>query len=201
MQWNNIQSRVFFFLYTESIGNPIQMFVIFKQKLLERTRARRENLQKKMAERPNAASRGMVKRPLADTNNMTIEPVFDKGKSTFFSLATLWTSALYLYFPINSSQFHSHPLSLLLLSEVVQGRIFNMQPVRRTRNLWWRRPLQPRSQILLQTRNHRRAPLASEVPPPWKRLRPDMLSSLSHRSRKLHSQSQRRWLSPLLQIL
>uniref|UniRef100_A0A671WEI3 Anillin n=1 Tax=Sparus aurata TaxID=8175 RepID=A0A671WEI3_SPAAU len=54
------------------------MFVIFKQKLLERTRARRENLQKKIAERPNAASRGMVKRPLADTNSMTSEPVFDK---------------------------------------------------------------------------------------------------------------------------
>ncbi|KAM8767517.1 anillin isoform 2-T2 [Acanthopagrus schlegelii] len=50
----------------------------FTEKLLERTRARRENLQKKMAERPNAASRGMVKRPLADTNSMTSEPVFDK---------------------------------------------------------------------------------------------------------------------------
>ncbi|XP_030268573.1 anillin isoform X3 [Sparus aurata] len=50
----------------------------FTEKLLERTRARRENLQKKIAERPNAASRGMVKRPLADTNSMTSEPVFDK---------------------------------------------------------------------------------------------------------------------------
>ncbi|XP_070703150.1 anillin [Pempheris klunzingeri] len=53
----------------------------FTEKLLERTRARRENLQKKMAERPNAANRQMVKRPrepLADTNSVTSEPVIDK---------------------------------------------------------------------------------------------------------------------------
>uniref|UniRef100_A0A1A8J998 Anillin n=1 Tax=Nothobranchius kuhntae TaxID=321403 RepID=A0A1A8J998_NOTKU len=45
----------------------------FTEKLLERTRARRENLQKKLAERPNAASRLMVKRsrePLTDTNSV-----------------------------------------------------------------------------------------------------------------------------------
>uniref|UniRef100_A0A4W6BJ02 Anillin, actin binding protein n=1 Tax=Lates calcarifer TaxID=8187 RepID=A0A4W6BJ02_LATCA len=53
----------------------------FTEKLLERTRARRENLQKKMAERPNAANRPMVKRPrepLADTNSVISEPVIDK---------------------------------------------------------------------------------------------------------------------------
>ncbi|XP_051246576.1 anillin isoform X2 [Dicentrarchus labrax] len=53
----------------------------FTEKLLERTRARRENLQKKMAERPNAANRPMVKRPrepLADTNSVLSEPVIDK---------------------------------------------------------------------------------------------------------------------------
>ncbi|XP_049890948.1 anillin isoform X1 [Epinephelus moara] len=53
----------------------------FTEKLLERTRARRENLQKKMAERPNAANRQMVKRPrepLADTNSVISEPVVDK---------------------------------------------------------------------------------------------------------------------------
>uniref|UniRef100_A0A3Q3VQG3 Anillin n=1 Tax=Mola mola TaxID=94237 RepID=A0A3Q3VQG3_MOLML len=50
----------------------------FTEKLLERTRARRENLQKKMAERPNAASRPMTKRPLADANSVTLEPVIDK---------------------------------------------------------------------------------------------------------------------------
>ncbi|KAG7225383.1 hypothetical protein INR49_027372 [Caranx melampygus] len=53
----------------------------FTEKLLERTRARRENLQKKMAERPNAANRQMVKRarePLADTNSVISEPVLDK---------------------------------------------------------------------------------------------------------------------------
>lgn len=48
---------------------------LLNQKLLERTRARRENLQKKLAERPTAASRQMVKRPrepLTDTNNISI---------------------------------------------------------------------------------------------------------------------------------
>uniref|UniRef100_A0AAQ4QGI1 Anillin n=1 Tax=Gasterosteus aculeatus aculeatus TaxID=481459 RepID=A0AAQ4QGI1_GASAC len=54
----------------------------FASKLLERTRARRENLQKKMAERPNAANRQMVKRPrepLADTNRVISESVLDKA--------------------------------------------------------------------------------------------------------------------------
>ncbi|XP_069032073.1 anillin [Embiotoca jacksoni] len=53
----------------------------FTEKLLERTRARRENLQKKMAERPNAANRQMVKRPrepLVDTNSVISESVMDK---------------------------------------------------------------------------------------------------------------------------
>ncbi|XP_026205096.1 anillin isoform X3 [Anabas testudineus] len=54
----------------------------FTEKLLERTRARRENLQKKMAERPNTANRQMVKRPrepLADTNSVVSEPLIDKA--------------------------------------------------------------------------------------------------------------------------
>lgn len=51
----------------------------FTEKLLERTRARRENLQKKMAERPNAANRQMVKRPLADTNSVITESVMEKA--------------------------------------------------------------------------------------------------------------------------
>ncbi|XP_041867684.1 anillin isoform X2 [Melanotaenia boesemani] len=53
----------------------------FTEKLLERTRARRENLQKKMAERPNAANRQMSKRPrepLTDTNSAITESVIDK---------------------------------------------------------------------------------------------------------------------------
>lgn len=63
------------------------MIVCFssRQKLLERTRARRENLQKKMADRPNAANRQMAKRPrepLADTNSVISEPVIDKGMNT-----------------------------------------------------------------------------------------------------------------------
>ncbi|KAK5855496.1 hypothetical protein PBY51_005594 [Eleginops maclovinus] len=50
----------------------------FTEKLLERTRARRENLQKKMADRPNAANRAMVKRPLANTNSVISEPLSEK---------------------------------------------------------------------------------------------------------------------------
>lgn len=54
----------------------------FTEKLLERTRARRENLQKKMAERPNAVNRPMAKRsrePLTETNSVLSEPVIDKA--------------------------------------------------------------------------------------------------------------------------
>ncbi|KAM9414532.1 anillin-like isoform 2-T2 [Salvelinus alpinus] len=55
----------------------------FTEKLLERTRARRENLQKKMAERPTAANRQMAKRarePLAETcNSLVTVPVIEKA--------------------------------------------------------------------------------------------------------------------------
>ncbi|XP_058233316.1 anillin isoform X2 [Hemibagrus wyckioides] len=53
----------------------------FTEKLLERTRARRENLQKKMAERPTAANRQMTKRsrePLAETNSVISQPPAEK---------------------------------------------------------------------------------------------------------------------------
>uniref|UniRef100_A0A673LH71 Anillin n=1 Tax=Sinocyclocheilus rhinocerous TaxID=307959 RepID=A0A673LH71_9TELE len=54
----------------------------FTEKLLERTRARRENLQRKMAERPTAANRPMAKRtrePLIDTNSVISEPTIEKA--------------------------------------------------------------------------------------------------------------------------
>ncbi|XP_014033385.2 anillin isoform X2 [Salmo salar] len=55
----------------------------FTEKLLERTRARRENLQKKMAERSTASNRQMAKRarePLAETcNSLVTEPVIAKA--------------------------------------------------------------------------------------------------------------------------
>ncbi|KAG1947051.1 anillin isoform X3 [Pimephales promelas] len=54
----------------------------FTEKLLERTRARRENLQRKMADRPTAANRPMAKRtrdPLADTNGVISEPAIEKA--------------------------------------------------------------------------------------------------------------------------
>ncbi|MCJ8746256.1 hypothetical protein PDJAM_G00139690 [Pangasius djambal] len=53
----------------------------FTEKLLERTRARRENLQKKMAERPTAANRQMAKRsrePLTETNSVVSQPPAEK---------------------------------------------------------------------------------------------------------------------------
>ncbi|XP_068092498.1 anillin isoform X2 [Hyperolius riggenbachi] len=56
----------------------------FTEKLLERTRARRENLQKKMADRPTAGSRTVAlnKRPLTETNNQPpIQAVEDKPSS------------------------------------------------------------------------------------------------------------------------
>ncbi|XP_073677907.1 anillin [Garra rufa] len=54
----------------------------FTEKLLERTRARRENLQRKMAERQTAANRPMAKRtrePLTDTNSVISEPTIEKA--------------------------------------------------------------------------------------------------------------------------
>lgn len=70
------------------------------QKLLERTRARRENLQKKMAERPNAANRQMAKRPLADTNSLNGEASVDKGINTCV--------LLYIQmFELSSQRYHS----------------------------------------------------------------------------------------------
>lgn len=57
----------------------------FTEKLLERTRARRENLQKKLAERTNAANRQVVKRPrepLTDTNIVISESLIDKVPQT-----------------------------------------------------------------------------------------------------------------------
>lgn len=53
----------------------------FTEKLLERTRARRENLQRKIAERPNAENRQMVKRPrepLTESNSTTTDYAIDK---------------------------------------------------------------------------------------------------------------------------
>ncbi|XP_061521331.1 anillin isoform X1 [Phycodurus eques] len=57
----------------------------FTEKLLERTRARRENLQKKMAGRPNAAERSIAKRlrePLADANSVITTTVIAEVPQT-----------------------------------------------------------------------------------------------------------------------
>uniref|UniRef100_A0AAY4EPN9 Anillin n=1 Tax=Denticeps clupeoides TaxID=299321 RepID=A0AAY4EPN9_9TELE len=54
----------------------------FTEKLLERTRARRENLQKKIAERPAGANRQMAKRPrepLAEANSLIREPLSENA--------------------------------------------------------------------------------------------------------------------------
>ncbi|XP_072365843.1 anillin isoform X2 [Scyliorhinus torazame] len=55
----------------------------FTEKLLERTRARRENLQKKMAERPTAAARQIAKRsrePLTEASNQPLEVAVEEVK-------------------------------------------------------------------------------------------------------------------------
>uniref|UniRef100_UPI00398F462B anillin isoform X2 n=1 Tax=Pristiophorus japonicus TaxID=55135 RepID=UPI00398F462B len=57
----------------------------FTEKLLERTRARRENLQKKMAERPTAAARQIAKRsrePLSEASNQPLEATDEVKIST-----------------------------------------------------------------------------------------------------------------------
>ncbi|XP_078395451.1 anillin isoform X2 [Cetorhinus maximus] len=57
----------------------------FTEKLLERTRARRENLQKKMAERPTAAARQIAKRsrePLTEASNQPLEVTEEVKLST-----------------------------------------------------------------------------------------------------------------------
>ncbi|XP_041101007.1 anillin [Polyodon spathula] len=57
----------------------------FTEKLLERTRARRENLQKKMADRSSAAARPVAKRtrePLAETNKQPLQPAEEVQPST-----------------------------------------------------------------------------------------------------------------------
>lgn len=60
------------------------ILILYIQKLLERTRARRENLQRKMAERPTAAPRSGVyakrtREPLSEANNQQSLPG-DEGK-------------------------------------------------------------------------------------------------------------------------
>ncbi|XP_038652849.1 anillin isoform X2 [Scyliorhinus canicula] len=55
----------------------------FTEKLLERTRARRENLQKKMAERPTAAARQIAKRsrePLTEASNQPLDVAVEEVK-------------------------------------------------------------------------------------------------------------------------
>ncbi|RXM99291.1 Actin-binding protein anillin [Acipenser ruthenus] len=57
----------------------------FTEKLLKRTQARRENLQKKMADRPTAAARPVAKRtrePLAETNKQPLQPAEEVQPST-----------------------------------------------------------------------------------------------------------------------
>ncbi|XP_053570388.1 anillin [Bombina bombina] len=59
----------------------------FTEKLLERTRARRENLQKKMADRPTAGARSAVlnkrpREPLSETNRLSPAPVEEAKPSS-----------------------------------------------------------------------------------------------------------------------
>lgn len=159
-----------------------------------------------MAERPNAANRAMAKRPLADTNCVISEPVIDKGMNTLAELLCaekIWPlyGSCSLTFSHHSPQFHRCPPSLLLLSADALRKMFSLPSVKRTRSQWWRNLLSPCSQILLQTRNPLCVLPTSGPPHPWRRQLPGLLSSLHQGSWKLHSQTQRRWLSPLLLIV
>lgn len=76
-----------------------RVFLLFAQKLLERTRARRENLQKKMAERPTAANRQMTKRsrePLTETNSVASQPPAEKGDTLFQFILTVGLASVKL---------------------------------------------------------------------------------------------------------
>lgn len=91
----------FHLLYKVGVCVTVLLQFLSNQKLLERTRARRENLQKKMAERPNTANRQMVKRPrepLADTNSVVSEPLIDKGMTIVVLLTSVTFRLLVLLY-------------------------------------------------------------------------------------------------------
>lgn len=100
------------------------------QKLLERTRARRENLQKKMAERPNAGGRQMAKRPLADTNGLGGEAAVSKGRS-----GSVWVEVqVRVIHNAASPQRRRRPPSRLRPSASAQRKMSSLQLVRRSRS-------------------------------------------------------------------
>lgn len=149
----------------------LQLFFLHNQKLLERTRARRENLQKKMAERPNAANRQMVKRPrepLADTNSLICEPSSDKGTIRLFIDAYFYFHDFNcLFFLV---QFHRLLPSRPLPRENVLVKTCSLSAwTRRTKSRWYLALWHLCFRTLSQTGNPQWALPASGVPPLWRR--------------------------------
>ncbi|XP_051624499.1 anillin isoform X2 [Manacus candei] len=115
----------------------------FTQKLLERTRARRENLQKKMAERPKVGARPTmqtkrVREPLAETGNQTSPPGEEVKPDTKPSpskrlcpndIETQASSSENVQPVLSSSTSHDSPKMTSELHETTSNRTSSVQPL------------------------------------------------------------------------
>ncbi|XP_032551717.1 anillin isoform X2 [Chiroxiphia lanceolata] len=115
----------------------------FTQKLLERTRARRENLQKKMAERPKMGARPTmqtkrVREPLAETGNQASPPGEEVKPDTKPSpskrlcpndIETQASSSENVQPVLSSSTSHDSPKMTSELHETASNRASSVQPL------------------------------------------------------------------------
>ncbi|XP_017678241.1 PREDICTED: actin-binding protein anillin isoform X1 [Lepidothrix coronata] len=115
----------------------------FTQKLLERTRARRENLQKKMAERPKMGARPTmqtkrVREPLAETGNQASPPGEEVKPDTKPSpskrlcpndIETQASSSENVQPVLSSSTSHDSPKMTSELHETASNRTSSVQPL------------------------------------------------------------------------
>ncbi|XP_027531479.1 anillin isoform X1 [Neopelma chrysocephalum] len=115
----------------------------FTQKLLERTRARRENLQKKMAERPKMGARPTmqtkrVREPLAETGNQASPPGEEVKPDTKPSpskrlcpndMETQASSLENVQPVLSSSTSHNSPKMTSELQETASNRTSSVQPL------------------------------------------------------------------------
>ncbi|XP_027584911.1 anillin isoform X2 [Pipra filicauda] len=115
----------------------------FTEKLLERTRARRENLQKKMAERPKMGARPTmqtkrVREPLAETGNQASPPGEEVKPDTKPSpskrlcpndIETQASSSENVQPVLSSSTSHDSPKMTSELHETASNRTSSVQPL------------------------------------------------------------------------
>ncbi|XP_064526144.1 anillin isoform X1 [Pseudopipra pipra] len=115
----------------------------FTEKLLERTRARRENLQKKMAERPKMGARPpmqtkRVREPLAETGNQASPPGEEVKPDTKPSpskrlcpndIETQASSSENVQPVLSSSTSHDSPKMTSELHETASNRTSSVQPL------------------------------------------------------------------------